>query len=44
MRAGNEKLRRRWVWDDHTTYFVTVAFITVCVVIRLKLFFYMAGD
>jgi hypothetical protein len=41
MRAGNEKSRRHWIWDDHP-YLITV--IIACVVIGLKLFFYIAGD
>ena len=43
MSAGNEKSRRHWIWDDHP-YLVTLAFIIACVVIGLKLFFYIAGD
>jgi hypothetical protein len=43
MSAGKEKTRRHWIWDDHP-YLVTLAFIIACVVIGLKLFFYMAGD
>jgi hypothetical protein len=43
MRAGNEKTRRHWMWDDHP-YLVTVAFIIACVAIGLELFFYIAGD
>jgi len=43
MRTENEKSRRHWIWDDHP-YLVTVAFVIACVVIGLKLFFYIAGD
>jgi hypothetical protein len=41
--SGNEKSRRHWIWDDRP-FLITVAFIIVCVVIGLELFFYMLGD
>jgi hypothetical protein len=43
MDTENEKPPRHWGWDDHP-YLVTVAFLMACVVIGLRLFFYMAGD
>ena len=43
MNTGNEKPPRHARWDDHP-YLVTVAFLIVCVVIGLELFFYIAGD
>ena len=43
MRTENEKSRRHSIWDD-LPYLVTVAFVIACVVIGLKLFFYIAGD